>query len=1118
MIHVGDRKNRLTVWFSVTVCCSMYLSFCTQGHETEDRLSFKDPLFELLSSETTGIRFQNNLEEGLNTNILMYEYFYNGGGVAAADFNQDGFTDLYFTSNMGENRLYLNRGGWQFEDITGQSGAQGRLGPWKTGVAAIDINNDGRIDIHVSYSGTLPPEKRKNQFFINKGNNDQGIPRFEDEAESMGLASTAYTNQVYFLDYDRDGDVDILQLNHNPKNLPILNETSTAEQLKIDSPEMGLRLFRQDNGVFTDVTTSSGINGSALSYGLGIGISDLDRDGWPDFYVSNDYSVPDYLYMNKKDGTFENELSTSITHTSQFSMGNDIADINNDGWSDIFTLDMLPEDNRRQKLLMAADNQSKFELNLKSGFHYQYMRNMLHINQGTGRFVELGQYAGISNTDWSWSALLADYDNDGWRDIYITNGYKRDYTNLDFINYMEGVVARKGRLTREDVLDMIERMPSSDIANYIFAGNKDLKFKNKTIEWGMAQKANSNGAVYADLDNDGDLDIITNNINQEAFLYRNNTMNSSYIQFEFKGTSKNLSGIGIRLDVFVKDKMFTYEHYLNRGYLSTVSDKVHIGLGEASEVDSVHVHWPAGKVESHYSLKVNEVHTIVEQSGIAHYLLKSPFQPIQSTYFKRNASPFNISQAQDIPYDFDRQSALLFEYSKEAPALVQADLNGDGKTDFFVGGYANQASQVFLQESDGRFKSVANPIFEKDKAFFDQSATYLDIDKDGDLDLFVGSGGFHQMIDGDEHLTDRLYINNGRAVFEKSSKYLAHERFTSSVVIAADINGDGFEDLFIGGGVVPGSFPRAYPSRLLINNQSGSFDDASTEWLPHQAASELIQDAMWVDVNGDNKLDLITVGHWTSVKIYLNENNALVDKSSTLLNFTKTGLWNTIISHDFNQDGRPDFIIGNLGENNQFAFSNGAPLLMVAKDFDENGAIDPLIFYKIQGEYAPISTRDELLRQLPQFRSIYTNYSTYAGADMNSILSALNLDGALRMTVDTLATILLLSSTDGAYTLGTFPAEVQYASICAGAVFDYDLDGQMDLLLGGNHHYMKLRLGQIASNQGLLLKGSSNGDFKVVPQRFSGINLIGDVRHVEIFGRRVLFVISGREVVMYEAQ
>ena len=601
-MHSLTNPKLLLIFFILSaghIACNPPTDSPTDQKLQNDDIPQAAPRFTLLPSSQTRINFSNTLNEGPNTNILMYEYFYNGGGVACGDLNNDGFQDLYFTSNMGENKLYLNKGNMEFEDITLSSGAQGRSGPWKTGVAMADVNGDGKLDLYICYSGALPPEKRQNQLFINQGNNESGIPLFKDEAQSYGLNSPAFSNQGYFFDYDLDGDLDMLLLNHNPKSLPVLNEASTAEMLKIDDPLQGLRLFNHHEGRFKDVTKQSGIIGSGLSYGLGLGISDLNNDGWPDFYLSNDYDIPDYLYINNKNGSFSNQLSTSIGHNSEFSMGNDIADVNNDGLQDIITLDMLPEDNRRQKLLMAPDNYAKFDLKVRSGFHYQYMRNMLQLNNGNSTFSEIGQIAGISNTDWSWSALLADYNNDGWKDLYITNGYFRDYTNLDFINYMDNFVRSKGRLQRSDVLELINHMPSSSVINYMFAGENGHGFTNKTREWGLAQASNSNGAAYADLDNDGDLDLIVNNINQTAFIYQNQSRelepSSNYIQISLKGEGLNSKAIGAKVSLHYENQQQFLELYTSRGYVSSIPPLLHFGLMRAKTIDSVQVFWPGGK-------------------------------------------------------------------------------------------------------------------------------------------------------------------------------------------------------------------------------------------------------------------------------------------------------------------------------------------------------------------------------------------------------------------------------------------------------------------------------------------------------------------------------------------
>ena len=593
------------------------------GCRQEKSTSENSPLFTLLAPDETGVAFSNEITEGLNTNILMYEYFYNGAGIAAGDFNGDGLVDLYFSSNMSDNKFYLNKGRMKFEDVTDISGAGGRPGPWKSGVNSVDINADGKLDIYLCYSGAMPAQKRVNQLFINMGNDESGIPRFEDRAEMYGLANAGFSNQSYFLDYDQDGDLDMLLLNHNPKNLPIQNIEATKELFNKDNPEKGLRLFKQTAGKFEDVTTSAGINGSELSYGLGLAISDFNEDGWPDFYISNDYSVPDFLYINNKNGSFRNDLQNCLGHTSQFSMGNDVGDINNDGLQDIFTLDMLPEDNRRQKLLMGPDNYAKFDLNVRSGFYYQYMRNMLHVNNGNGTFSETGQFAGISNTDWSWAALMADYDNDGWKDLFVTNGYLRDYTNQDFLFYMNNYVKEKGRLRREDVLEIVKEMPSSNVANYIFQNNKAGSFQNKASDWGLNQPSNSNGAVYADLDNDGDLDLVVNNINQPAFIYQNEAQKingNNFLQVRLTGEAPNTFGLGAKVKIFAAGKC-SYSNKTLQGVIFPLYRQLFILAWEIlKKWTRLIVTWNGGKVQTMYNIKANTTLQLHEKDATEQFI------------------------------------------------------------------------------------------------------------------------------------------------------------------------------------------------------------------------------------------------------------------------------------------------------------------------------------------------------------------------------------------------------------------------------------------------------------------------------------------------------------------
>ncbi|HRQ50033.1 MAG TPA: CRTAC1 family protein, partial [Agriterribacter sp.] len=674
---------RFQILPAITYLIATYaLSSCSSpANETGGSDKKADPLFVLLSPDQTNIHFNNILEENLNLNVLMYEYLYNGGGVAAGDVNGDGLQDIYFSGNTVENKLYLNRGNMRFEDITAKAGVAGRPGPWKTGVTMADVNGDGLPDIYVCYSGRLPAQKRLNQLFINQGNGKDGIPVFTDQAAQYGLADSSFSTQGYFFDYDKDGDLDMLLLNHNPASLPVLDEARTADILQQPDPEIGLKLFRNNKNVFTDVTPASKINNSALTYGLGAAIADINGDGWQDIYICNDYSVPDYLYVNNKDGTFTDVKHTMLGHTTHFAMGNDISDINNDAYPDIITLDMLPEDNRRQKMLVSPDNYEKFNLMLRSGFYYQYMRNMLQLNNGNGTFSEVGQLSGISNTDWSWAPLVADYDNDGWKDMFVTNGYNRDYTDMDFIKYMNDYMKHNsGDIKRRNVLQLVQQMPSSDVLNYMFRNNGNLTFSNVSAQWGFNIPSNSNGGVYADLDNDGALDLVISNINRPAFIYHNQSAKKTthhYLQVKLEGSAGNTRGIGAKLTVYHNGNMQYAEQMPARGYQSSVTPILHFGLGDAAAVDSVRVVWLSGRQQVIYHVKADQQIIVREKEASA--LFSTP--PKEAPLFKEVNAPVAFAHAQNTINDFKRQPLMVNPMSFFGPCMIKGDVNGDGLED-----------------------------------------------------------------------------------------------------------------------------------------------------------------------------------------------------------------------------------------------------------------------------------------------------------------------------------------------------------------------------------------------------------------------------------------------------
>ncbi|PHN01513.1 VCBS repeat-containing protein [Flavilitoribacter nigricans] len=1071
------------------------------------------PLFTLLTPQETRVDFQNTLDEGLNTNILMYEYFYNGGGVAAGDLNGDSLIDLYFTSNMANNKLYINQGNMQFRDVTAISGASGIPGPWKTGVTMADVNGDNRLDIYISYSGALPNEKRQNQLFINQGVGTNGTPLFREMAEAYGLASAGYSNQAYFFDYDRDGDLDALLLNHNPKNLPVLNVSATKAVLQKDDPLQGVRLYKQQDGTFTDATVEVGISSSALTYGLGIGITDINEDGWPDFYISNDYAVPDYLYINNGDGTFTDKIKESMGQNSHFSMGNDVADINNDGLPDIVTLDMLPEDNYRQKLLLAPDNYAKFDLNEQSGFHRQYMRNMLQLNNGNGTFSEIGQMAGISNTDWSWAALLADYDNDGWKDLFITNGYLRDYTNLDFIKYMDDYVQSKGRLVRDDVLEIIGHMPASNVVNYIFSNQNGEGFTNRTANWGMDRPSNSNGAAYADLDNDGDLDLIVNNINQPAYIYRNDAggqLNNNYLQVRLRGAGMNTQGIGAKVLAVYNGQRQKLEQYLSRGYLSSVSPVMHFGLGTTTTLDSLVVIWPSGKQQTLTDVRANQVIELSEGEATETW---TPARK-QSAIFTEVSSPVKHQEPTMQVRDFDRQPLLISELSYMGPFLLKEDLNGDDLPDIFIGGGRNQAASLYLQSGNGQFRPVDVPAFTADQAPVDAAAVAFDANGDGHPDLYVASGGYHDLDAQDEALQDRLYLNDGQGNFTRSADALPEMLVSKGTVLAKDINGDGHQDLFVGGRVIPGRYPETPASYLLINDGSGRFTDQTEALAPELSTLGMVTDAAWADLDQDGTEELLVVGEWMPLTVYRLTNGQLENSTLDFFNGEYRGWWNTITVDDLNGDQRADLVLGNIGTNTQFRVSSEEPAEIYFADFDDNGSVDPIFCFYIQGKSYPYVTRDEMLGQLSGLRSRYTTYKDYADLTIGDIFATEELRDAKRLEANRMETTLFLSGS-GKFEPAALPVEAQFAPVYTVTVLDYNADGNKDLLLCGNNSHAKLRLGRFDANYGILLEGDGRGGFRYIDQQTSGFAIKGDVRSVVELDNTLLFGLSEGPVKAY---
>ncbi|MBJ6142272.1 VCBS repeat-containing protein [Hymenobacter sp. BT559] len=1048
----------------------------------------QQPLFSLLSAQETGINFNNAVSENEALNILSYEYFYNGGGVAVGDINSDGLADLFFTGNMRPNRLYLNLGACKFKDITDQAapGLGGRKDGWKTGATMADVNGDGLLDIYVCYSGKKAEDVRRNQLFINLGNN-----KFQEEAKSYGLDDPGYSTQAAFLDYDNDGDLDMFLLNHNIKKID--NMEFASHKNEVDALA-GNKLFQNDNGHFTDVSKTAGIVQSPLTFGLGIAVADINKDGWQDIYVTNDYNEPDYLYLNNKNGTFSDHSKQMLRHHSHFSMGVDIADFNNDTQPDIFTLDMLPADNHRQKSLQLQENYETFELLRQQELYPQYMRNMLHLNNGDGTFSEIGQLAGVSKTDWSWCPLIADFDNDGYKDIYISNGYLRDYTNKDFLRYWGDYKIKKAMAKEPFLLmDLVTAMPSTSVPDYIFKNERNLTFSNKQQEWGLNQTNMSNGAIYADLDNDGDLDLVVNTINQPASIYRNHSTDvhhTAYLGLKLQGTDKNTQAVGAKVFVYTPGQVQYQEVNPNRGYLSCVSTVLNFGLGANQKVDSVRVIWPNQTSQLLTAVKANQLLQLTGKptgKPVAKAATATPKQ-----VFKPSAPLFDFKPEEVALNDFKRQLLMLFMYSKTAPVMVKADVNKDGLDDLFVSGAKDEVGKLYLQQPGAKF--VEAPLGRSTSLPMGTvaAAAFFDATGDGYPDLYVAKGGYSLYEAGQDDLQDEFYINDGKGHFTLSTTALPQLHASSkSCVRAADADNDGDIDIFVGGRVIPGRYPMPPTSYLLLNDGKGKFTAANVPF----AQAGMVTDAQWVDLNKDGRKDLVLCGEMMPLTVWTNTPQGFKDQTSTYFSTPQTGFWFSLHVADVNADGQPDLVAGNLGLNSQLRATAQEPAALYYADFDNNGSIDPFLNFYVDGKSYPFVSRDELNDVIYPMRRRFTSYKAYADAVMTDIFSSDDLGKAGKLEATELRTTLFLNN-KGTFTPTELPMEAQFSMVTQITSGDYNHDGHRDLLLLGNHTDNRLKLGSMDANYGCLLQGDGKGHFSYVKQPAAGICVLGDVKSV----------------------
>ncbi|MEO6961329.1 MAG: VCBS repeat-containing protein [Puia sp.] len=1046
------------------------------------------PLFQLKSPKDTHIKFGNDLRESEDRNVLGYEYFYNGGGVAVGDINNDGLEDIFFTSNMGENKLYLNLGHLQFKDITLEAckGLEGRKGGWKTGVTMADVNGDGLLDIYVCYSGKVDSNLRRNQLFINQGN-----LKFVEQAKEYGLDDPGYGTQAAFFDYDNDGDLDMFLLNHNVVKISNLE---LAKYSNLTDEMAGDKLFENQNGHFVDVSKKAGIHQNPLTFGLGVAIADVNQDGWQDIYVTNDYNEPDYLYINNHDGTFTEKSKDYFRHLSEFSMGVDIADFNNDGLPDVMTLDMLPESNRRQKLLQLQENYENFQLMQDQGLYKQYMRNMLQVNNGDGTFSEIAQLAGVSNTDWSWCPLFADFDNDGYKDLFVSTGYLRDYTNKDFLRYW-GDYKIKKQMDKEPelLMDLVKAMPVTLYPNYIFRNNHDLTFSNKQKDWGLMDSKISSGAVFVDLDNDGDLDLVINNINQNAFVYQNMSReqnNSNYLSITLKGDGANTHAVGAKAYLYNKGSVQYQEVNPNRGYLSCVTTKLHFGLGDQQQVDSVRIIWPDQTTQLLTSVKANQELKISEDlHSNSPWILK----PVKhETVFVKAPDFINYKNDAFTENDFKRQLLMLFMYSKTGPVIVSGDINKDGLEDLFISGDKNKYGKIYVQQPGGKFSPLAINIGDENTSAI-SAAVFFDANGDGYPDLYTARGGYSLFQPNTASLQDELFLNDGKGNFQLAETALPNLSASSkSCVRPCDFDNDGDMDLFVGGRVIPGAYPVTPRSFLLVNDGKGHYSISPT---PFDSLG-MVTDARWVDLNNDGRKDLILCGEFMPIKVFINLPGGFEDRTGEYFEESQNGFWNCITVTDVDGDGKPDIIAGNLGQNSQIRVSDKEPGELYYRDFDNNGSIDPFFCFYIQGKSYPYVSRDELNNQIYPMRLKFHSYKAYADASINDIFSEKELAEASKLTVTESRTVCFLNR-GGKFIKTVLPVQAQFSMITKVLAADFTGNGHVDLLLLGNHMDNRLKIGSIDANYGCLLQGDGKGGFTYVPQPVSGLSIKGDIKSAE---------------------
>lgn len=1053
------------------------------------QVSVENAAFQLLKKNSTGLEFENVLKQTKDFNVFSYMYFFNGGGVVAGDFNQDGLDDLFFTSNMGPNALFLNEGDLKFREVTDQAGLAGQEG-WTSGASLVDINNDGLLDIYVSQIGEYSILKGTNQLYICQGI-ENGIPVFRDMAPDYGLDLAGFATQASFFDYDLDGDLDMFQLNHT------LHQNGTFGRRKEFVNEShnlaGDRLMRNDSEgdkiLFTDVTAEAGIYSTVIGYGLGIVTGDINLDGWPDLYIGNDFHENDYLYINQKDGTFRESINDYVMHTSRFSMGVDMADINNDGWSEIMTLDMLPFDPYVLKTSLGEDGYDIFQFKIGHGYNHQYARNNLQLNNGNGTFSEIGMYSGVYATDWSWATLFMDFDYDGYRDIFVSNGIPRRMNDIDYVNFRLGDPDIKFKTDNnqlaEEELSIVETMPHIKIANKFFHNNGDLTFTDMDGHIAGNQPTYSHGAVYADLDNDGDLDIVVNNIEDEPFVYKNLTINGEnpasgkdFYSFKFRGSPENILAIGAKIVVKKKDQQLIYEHYPVRGYQSSVAPGLHIGIGNVKEVEEVIVIWPDNTWEAVNEVTANTTHTLTWKEGLPVFdyetLRKKASGPFSFTNQTSNTK-LEVKHEENPFVEFNREVLMPHMVSSEGPALAVADVNGDGLEDVFVGSAKRKRSSLWLQTPGGTFREATPESIRTDSMFEDVDAAFADIDNDGDQDLLIAAGGNEYRGEA-EQLKQRAFINDGRGRFER--KDLFEGAFvTASCILPADFDGDGWVDVFIGGRAVTSNYGEIPDSYLYKNKGDGTFSLVTEQYSPELKQAGLVKDGAWQDMDLDGDPDLVLAVEWEPVQIFENQGNSFVKKEINELK----GWWNFVLPADLDQDGDMDILAGNLGENSRLRPTREEPVRMYVEDFDDNGKTEQILTYYLGGKEVPFANHAELTRQLVSLKKEYLYAKDLASASMNEIFGGAKLESSAVFEVNYLKSAWFENDGQGEYKVHALPGEAQFSTLETACLADLNQDGENEVITAGNFYECNIEMGRYDAGFGNILTQFGENGPRVSP-------------------------------------